>query len=125
MCSERLNTALLFAESECVIQVGTHPAFVRLLNAKLHRILAARPLELGLGGFSKKHKARLSVLSCQILTEAATTKDIDRRSVAQILEYREAAAEESQRSCPHGHSALCRASCRHVGSDAPASSSRS
>jgi hypothetical protein len=29
------------------------------------------------------------------------------------------ARDGAQQSCPHGHSALCRASCRHVGSDAP------
>jgi hypothetical protein len=61
--SQRLNSALLFAEAENVVPVGTHPAFTRLLNSKLHRVLATRPIAEDASQFPRVNRARFSALS--------------------------------------------------------------
>jgi hypothetical protein len=96
MCSERLNTTLFFAEAN-IIPVSTNAAFVSLLNAKVQRFLQQHGPELGVNGFTKKTKARFSMLSWQLLTEVASNDVIDRRSVEEILKYRQAAADPSKR----------------------------
>jgi len=95
--SQRLNGALLFAEAEDVVPVGTHPAFTVLLNTKLRRIIERQDATERTQRFSRASRARFSMLSWEVLTEVASRDAVRRRSVDDILKYRTEAREASSR----------------------------
>jgi len=83
LCSERINTTLLFAESHGLIPVSSHAPFVGLLNVKLRRALERHAGELG-AEYDKKRASRFSTLSWQLLTEVAPPEALSKRSIKQI-----------------------------------------
>jgi hypothetical protein len=95
MCSERLNTALLFSESAQVVPVSTEPVFIELLNTKVRRLIDSGVLDMS--RFSRRRRARFNMLSWNVLTEAAPISAITTKSIDQIVQYREDTQELSMR----------------------------
>lgn len=96
LCSERINTALLFADTHGLVPVSPHTEFVTLLNVKLRRAIERNPETVGFA-VNRKHSSRFSMLSWQVLTEVATPKVLAAKSISQILRYRVASAEAGAR----------------------------
>lgn len=100
LCSERINTALLFADTHGLIPVSPHSQFVTLLNVKLRRALERHADDFRTTR-DKKKATRLSMLSWHLLTEVATPDALQRRSFEDILKYRSESAEAAQRFRDH------------------------
>lgn len=100
LCSERINTTLLFADTHGLIPVSPHSQFVTLLNVKLRRALERHADDFRTTR-DKKKTSRLSMLSWHLLTEVATPDALQRRSFDDILKYRSESAEAAQRFRDH------------------------
>jgi hypothetical protein len=96
LCSERLNTALLFAETHGLVPVSPDPPFVTLLNVKLRRAIKRHADELH-AEYDKKRASRFSTLSWQLLTEVATPEALAQRSFIEVLKYRSECADAASR----------------------------
>ena len=101
LTSERLNSALFFGEAEHVVPVGTHPAFVAMLNAKIRRVVDSAVPAIP-EAFPQKNRARYNMLSWHVLSESAPAQTIARRTVDEILKYR----RESEAAADRFHSFL-------------------
>ncbi|MGV7223134.1 MAG: hypothetical protein ACQ9MH_16585 [Nitrospinales bacterium] len=97
ICSERLNTTLLFAEKQSLFPISPYRMYVDFLSAKLRRIssienrrtIHERDLPI------QKHK--LSMLSWEITTEVIPQDTILRKSSKDILRYKSACGELKNR----------------------------
>jgi hypothetical protein len=97
LCSERINSALYFAGLHDLVPVSNHDLYIRLFNLKLKRALANPSFRPADGSSERKRKARFSVLSWQLLAETVPPEALARRSVEDVLKYKEKSAEPAAR----------------------------
>ncbi len=97
VCSERLNSTLLFAEKEGLYPVSPYKMYIDLLSAKLKRISSIQNQQ-------KKHRDNLpvkrqkvSMLSWEITTEVVPQDIIMKKSSKDILRYKSACKEQKER----------------------------
>lgn len=97
ICSERLNTTLLFAEKQGLFPVSPYRMYVDLLTVKLKRISTIQKEEPVHENKLPIKKHKISMLSWEITTEVIPQDTILRKSPADILHYKSACRELKDR----------------------------
>ena len=95
LCSERVNTALWFAETDNLVPVAVNELFTAVMKRKLHRLST----DSGAGNTARAEvrKGGYSQLSWELLSEAVPADRIAQRSFAELLDYREKTTEAAAR----------------------------
>jgi hypothetical protein len=97
ICSERLNSALLFAEKEGLYPVSPYRMYVDLLSTKLKRISSNQTIQSKHDDILPVKKHKISLLSWEIATEVVPQNTILKRSTKDILRYKSACKEQKER----------------------------
>jgi len=90
ICSERLNSTLLFAENQGLYPVSPYRMYVDLLSAKLKRISANQNVQTKHGNNLPVKRQKISILSWEITTEVVPQDKILKKSSKDILRYKSA-----------------------------------
>jgi hypothetical protein len=94
LCSERINSSLYFAGTLDLVPISSQPLYISLFHLKLKRALANPDFREG-KKLPPKRKARFSALSWQVVTEVVTLEALARRSVQDVLRYKQESADLS------------------------------
>lgn len=97
LCSERINSCLYFAGAQGLVPVSNHDLFIRLFGIKLKRALGNPATPIRTGAADRRVTARFSVLSWQVLSQIVTHETLAKRTVAELLTYKEKSAAASRR----------------------------
>ena len=97
ICSERLNTTLLFAEKQGLFPVSPYRMYVDLLTVKLKRISTIQEKKTVYENNLPIKKHKISILSWEITTEVIPQDTILSKSLVDILRYKSACGELKDR----------------------------
>jgi len=97
MCSERINTALYFADLKQLVPVADHALFNALYGTKLQRAISNPWFLREHGAQDQVTKLKISVLTWQLFSEIIPPEVIDTKSANAILDYKSEAAELQER----------------------------
>jgi len=97
VCSERLNTALHFADIHGLVPVTNHPLYEKLYAAKLKRAVSNPGFLRERGVSDQAAKFTLKVLSWQLFAEVIPRETLLRKSVGSIVTYKAEATELQER----------------------------
>jgi len=97
MCSERVNTALYYADLKQLVPVSDHPLFTALYGAKLQRAIENPWFLKEHGAQDQVTRLKISVLSWQLFSEVIPPESVDAKSAKAILDYKSEATELQER----------------------------
>lgn len=97
VCSERLNSTLLFAEREGLFPVSPYRMYVDLLNSKIKRVAENESKNANPDQRSPSSLHKFSILSWELITEVIPLKTITQKSSNQILRYKSECGELKER----------------------------
>lgn len=101
VCSDRLNSALFFAEQENLFPVSPHQMYVDLLTTKIKRIAAPIKPFPEVQSLQQTRSHRFSIFSWEVMTEAIPLQAMENKSVSEILRYKESCSDLKERFRNH------------------------
>jgi len=96
VCSERLNSTLLFADKERLFPVSPYQMYVDLLNTKIKRIAVNKSKSTTVSEAPAKSQ-KFSILSWELITEVVPLKTINQKTSKDILRYKSACGDLKDR----------------------------
>ena len=97
VCSERLNSTLLFADRERLFPISPYKMYVDLLNSKIKRIAVNKPKTSTSFSETPANFHKFSILSWELITEVVPLQAINQKNSNEILRYKSACGELKER----------------------------
>ena len=97
LCSQRINSVLYFAGIRNLVPLSNHDLFIELLRLKLESVAKNEQCNKGTNVPEQVRRAILALLSYEIATEAIPPGTLQKKTIKQILTYKDACRESQDR----------------------------